>query len=95
MPLHFALTCFKTVFDVEVDSETTLVLTGAAPHGSEEQDLAGIAKVCRELAHQEVLSKPLQLLLGALERGQISAEHARRSASAMRGQVVPELRKAG
>ncbi len=75
--------------------ETTLVLTGAAPHGSEEQDLAGIAKVCRELAHQEVLSKPLQLLLGALERGQISAEHARRSASAMRGQVVPELRKAG
>lgn len=75
--------------------ETTLVLTGAAPHGSQEQDLAGIAAVCRELAHQEVLSKPFQLMLDALERGQISADHARRFALAMRGQALPALRKAG
>lgn len=74
--------------------ETTLVLTGAAPQGSEAEDLAGLARVCRELSEGEVLSRPLQLLLAAIARGQISAEQARRSASAMRGQGVRVLKRA-
>lgn len=75
--------------------ETTLVLTGAAPQGTPEQDVAGLALVCRELADGQVLSQSFQLLLGALDRSLISAEQAQRSAAAMRGQVVPVLRKAG
>lgn len=74
--------------------ETTLVLTGAAPQASAEQDLAGLAQVCRELSEREVLSRPLRLLLSALERGQVSAEQAQHSASAMRGQVALQLRRA-
>jgi hypothetical protein len=74
--------------------EITLVLTGAAAQGTPEQDVAGLAQVCRELSYGQVLSRPFQLLLSALDRGLVSAEQAQRSASAIQSQVAQKLRMA-
>lgn len=74
--------------------ETTLVLTGAAPSGTIQEDLVGLAQVCRELLGEGEESSPVRLLLAALERGKLSAEQVQRSASAMRGHLGQEMRQA-